>query len=175
MTSENASQTGPGFSVLDGAAVVAGAAVASVHVRAVIHEELTIAAWSIILLAFFWIALTASGPMLLIVRGWFRRSPNYPRIGDVLWGVLGAPWVLTAPLESPVIGTGPTHVPLVVGLVVGLGVACMTALGVVWSKWVIVTREEAHSAFGPPWTNRVGLILAITWPLQCAVALVILG
>ncbi len=49
------------------------------------------------------------------------------------------------------------------------------ALVVVWGKWVMVPPEQAARIEGAPWTNRVGLILAIAWPIQCGLGLVVLS
>jgi len=58
---------------------------------------------------------------------------------------------------------------------VGLGVASLTVLSVVWGTWVTVTPEQASETFSPPWTNRVGLVLSIAWPVQCGVGMVVIG
>jgi hypothetical protein len=60
-------------------------------------------------------------------------------------------------------------------LSVGLGLACVIALGVVWSTWVMVPPEQAARVAGSPWPNRVGLILAIAWPIQCGLGLIVLN
>ena len=44
---------------------------------------------------FAWIAVTASGPFLLLVRLYARRLPDYPKVGDRLWALIGLPWILT--------------------------------------------------------------------------------
>jgi hypothetical protein len=48
-------------------------------------------------------------------------------------------------------------------------------VAVVWSTWVMVPPQEAARIEAAPWTNRVGLILAIAWPVQCGLGLVVLS
>ena len=94
------SDPGEGFTVLDGAASVMGAAVASVHIRSVIRDELTTFYWALMCCTFTWVAVTATGPFLFVVRRFARRLENYPKVGDRLWALLGLPWLLTAFLRS---------------------------------------------------------------------------
>ena len=95
-----AKRAGGGFSVLDGAAIVTGAAVASIQIRGVIRDNLTAPGWVLIWGTFAWVALTATGPFLFLVRRFLRRLAGYPKVGDALWAVLGIPWLLTAVLRS---------------------------------------------------------------------------
>ncbi len=60
-------------------------------------------------------------------------------------------------------------------LVVGLGLTSLTALGAVWTTWVMVSPEQAARVEVGPWTNRIGLVLAIAWPIQCGLGLVVLN
>jgi hypothetical protein len=170
---------GNGFSVLDGVALVAGAAVASVHTRGVLDEDPFGPGWLVVLVAFIWVAMTAAGPFLYLVRRYVRALPGYPQVGDRLWAILGLPWLLTALIQAapsrPHPATaipGAAHAAL---LMVGLGVASLTVLSVVWGTWVTVTPEQASETFSPPWTNRVGLVLSIAWPVQCGVGMVVIG
>ena len=41
--------------------------------------------------------------------------------------------------------------------------------------WVTVSPEVAARTAAPTWTNRVGLVLAIAWPVQCGVGMAVLG
>ena len=165
-----------GFSVLDGAVLVSGAAVASVHIRGVMTESLTgpgsILTWG----CFAWIAVTASGLFLLLVRLYARRLPDYPKVGDRLWALIGLPWVLTAlirPATTP--GVEHRHDLYAIALSVGLGVVSLIALAVVWGTWVMVSPQQAAQTSSAPWTNRVGLVLAVAWPIQCGIGLVVMG
>jgi hypothetical protein len=165
-----------GFNVLDGAAVVAGAAVASIHIRGIIREGLSGFGWTLVWCTFTWVTLTSSGPFLFLVRRFARRAPDYPRVGDVLWTLFGLPWLLTASLRtmSPSLATRNDGL-FATGLSVGLLSVSMIALTVVWSTWVMVPPEQASRVAGGSWTNRIGLILAIAWPVQCGFGLVILS
>jgi len=60
-------------------------------------------------------------------------------------------------------------------LTISLALSCLVALVVVWGTWVMVPPEQAARIEGAPWTNRVGLILAIAWPIQCGLGLVVLS
>lgn len=171
-----ADAAGGGFSVLDGVALVAGAAVASVHMRGVLDERLFAPGWVIVLGSFVWVSATAAGPFLFLLRRFVAALPGYPKVGDRLWAVLGLPWLVTALLQTAPSSTAltPGPVPSTL-LIVGLGIASLIALGVVWGTWVMVTPQQATETFSPPWTNRVGLFLAIAWPIQCGVGMVVMG
>ena len=177
MTSE---QDGPGpaggFSVLDGAALVAGASVAAVQIRGVFLVDLMGRGWVVMWGTFFWVAVTAAGPFVYGVRGFVRPDPGHPRVGEVLWGILGLPWLCAAPLQkSPLAGEPAANELFSTVLSVTLGAACLVAVAVVWATWVVVPAHRASRTFAGPWTNRVGLVLAIAWPVQCGVGLVVIG
>src|ERR687894_3124113 len=79
---------GGGFTLLDGAALVTGAAVASVHIREAIADgHLLGPGWALAWMTFAGIALTASGPFVFLLRRLGRRPMGYPRIGDRLWAL----------------------------------------------------------------------------------------
>ncbi len=167
---------GGGFSLLDGAALVAGAAIASVHVLGIRRADLSGPGWIMIALTFCWVAMTAAGPFLYLGRRFIRWLPNYPKIGDRLWALLGLPWCVTAVLQSATPGTEPRHNPLFSAtLIVGLGAVCFTALIVVWCTWVMVPPDQAARVEVAPWTNRLGLILSIAWPIQCGLGMIVLS
>ncbi|SIN99434.1 hypothetical protein SAMN05444166_1953 [Singulisphaera sp. GP187] len=165
-----------GFRVLDGVALVMGAAVASVHLREIIRENLTSFGWGLVWCTFTWVSITATGPFLFLVRRFARQVPGYPRVGDSLWALLGFPWLLSALLRSTIgDGTSAYDASFGMGLVVGLGIASLIALWVVWTTWVTVSPEQAARTASLPWTNRVGLMLAIAWPVQCGIGLVVIS
>jgi hypothetical protein len=165
-----------GLRVLDGGAVVLGTAVASVHIRGVLRDDLAGPGWALAWGAFLWIALTASGPFLFATRHLARRPAGRPRVGDWLWALLGLPWVATALIRATGPGSRVPHDDLFAASVgVGLGVACFIALTVVWRSWVAVNPAQAARASSGPWTNRVGLALAVAWPIQCGVGMVVIG
>jgi hypothetical protein len=172
------SESGGGFSVLDGAAIVTGAAVASVHIRGVNRDGDNLAGpgWLLIWGTFAWVALTAAGPFLFLFRRFLRRLADYPKVGDTLWAVLGLPWLVTAAIRSATPRDPHRREDLIaLGLTIGLALACLIALAVVWKRWVLVPPEEASRIASAPWTNRIGLILSVAWPIQCGVGLVIVG
>ena len=174
--SEETAAASNGFSVLDGVSFVAGGAVASVHVRGVISDDLTGAGWIVLAGTFAWVSLTAAGPFIYVVRRYARRLYGYPQVGDRLWAMLGLPWFLTALLQTTPDRSGATaHGLVALGLSVGLAIASLIALVVVWTTWVRVTPEQAAETFAPPWTNRVGLTLVVAWPVQCGLAMVVIG
>jgi hypothetical protein len=168
--------TGGGFSVLDGAALVMGSAIASIHTLRVMRSDLTGAGWIMIWITFAWVAVTAAGPFLYLGRRFARRLAGYPKIGDRLWALLGIPWLASALVQSAAADREPRQNSLfTTSLGVGLAVTCLVTLGVVWNTWVIVPPEQAARVESSPWTNRVGLILAIAWPIQCGLGMVVLS
>ena len=164
-----------GFSLLDGVALVSGAAVAAVHVRSVVPAELSTFGMAAIWGIFSWIALSSAGPFIFIVRRFLRRAPEYPKVGDALWALIGLPWLLSAVVRSAAGETRPPRNDAVAwGLCIGLAVVSVVSLGVVWRTWVTVSPEQAARAASRPWTNRIGLLLAVAWPVQCGLGLVML-
>lgn len=165
-----------GFSILDGGALVIGSAIASVHILGVRRWDPSGSGWLMAAITFSWIALTAAGPFIFLERRYARHLAEYPRIGDRLWALLGIPWILTALVESAAPSSEPRHNPwFVMTLSTGLAIACLIAVAVVWGTWVIVPPEQAARVEAAPWTNRVGLILAIAWPIQCGLGMVVLS
>jgi energy-coupling factor transporter transmembrane protein EcfT len=169
-------ELGAGFSVLDAAAMVLGSAIASVHLARVLGGDHTPEGWILAAVLFFWVSMTAAGPFIFLVRIVRRGTSSRPKIGDRLWALLGLPWVSTAILQS---ASGSTQKPpssLYSGaLSIGVAIACLVALCVIWSSWVTASPEEAARIESRPWSNRVGLILAIAWPVQCGLGLFVLS
>jgi hypothetical protein len=167
---------GNGFSVLDGAALVVGAAIASIHILGVAREDLYGPGWFIIGATFCLVAVTAAGPFVFLARRFARRLHNYPKVGDRLWAVLGIPWLASGLIQSATPGSVQRHNPLfITTLVLGLAVACLVTLAVVWGTWVMVPAEQGQEVQAAPWSNRVGLILSVAWPIQCGLGLVVLS
>jgi hypothetical protein len=168
--------TGGGFSVLDGAALVMGSAIGSIHILGVRRWDLSEAGWFMAALTFTWVALTAAGPFLYVARLYVRRLPGYPKVGDRLWALLGIPWLATALVPSLTSSSEPRHNPLFTTILsAGLAISCLTALAVVYCTWVIAPPERAAQVEAAPWTNRVGLILSIAWPVQCGLGMIVLS
>jgi hypothetical protein len=167
---------GEGFSILDGGALVMGSAIASIHILGVRRWGVSGATWFIVALTFAWVALTAAGPFIFLERRYASRIPKYPQIGDSLWALLGIPWVVTALAQSAAPTSEPGHNPwLMMTLSTGLAIVCLIAVAVVWSTWVMVPPQQAARIEAAPWTNRVGLILSIAWPIQCGLGMVVLS
>jgi len=167
---------GDGFSVLDGAALVMGSAIASIHILGVRRWDLSGTGWFMVGITFTWVAITAAGPFIFLERLYVRRLSDYPKIGDRLWALLGIPWLATAVVQSASASSEPRHNPLfTTTLSVGLAIVCLIALAVLWSTWVMVPPERAAQIEAAPWTNRVGLILSIAWPIQCGLGMVVLS
>ncbi len=165
-----------GFSVLDLAALVMGSAIASIHALRVMREDLSAGGWIMICLVFGGVMLTAAGPFVFLARRFARREPGYPKIGDRLWALLGIPWLASAVIKSATPGNETRYEPLfATTLSAGLAIVCMTALAVLWSTWVMVPPEQAARLETGAWTNRVGLIVAIAWPLQCGLGMIVLS
>jgi hypothetical protein len=140
------------------------------------RSDLTGAGWIMIWITFTWVAITAAGPFLFLARRFARRLPEYPKIGDRLWALLGLPWLATAVVQSAAPGTEPRQDSLfATTLSAGLAIVCLITLGVIWNTWVMVSPEQAARVEGSPWTNRVGLILSIAWPIQCGLGMVVLS
>ena len=169
-------ESGNEINVLDGVALVMGSAIASVHILRVMRSGLTVAGWTMVCLAFVWLALTAAGPFIYLSRRYASRVAGYPRLGDRLWAFLGLPWFFTAVIQSALPGEDPRQNPLFsTSLSMGLVVVCLLALALVWSTWVVVPPDQASRIEAGSWTNRVGLILAIAWPVQCGLGMVVLS
>ena len=63
---------GEGFSILGRAALVIGSAIASIHILGVRRWDLSGAGWLMVALTFAWIAVTAAGPFVFLVRRYAR-------------------------------------------------------------------------------------------------------
>jgi hypothetical protein len=169
-------EKGEGFSILDGGALIMGSAIASIHILGVRRWGVSGATWFLVALTFAWVALTAAGPFIFLERRYAGRIPNYPQIGDSLWALLGIPWIVTALVQSAVPTSEPHHNPwFTMTLSTGLAIVCLIAVAVVWSTWVMVPPQQAARIEAAPWTNRVGLVLSIAWPIQCGLGMVVLS
>jgi hypothetical protein len=167
---------GEGFGILDGGALVIGSAVASIHILGVRRLDISGVNWFIVALTFAWVAVTAAGPFVFLERRYGGRIPSYPQIGDSLWALLGIPWVVTGLVQSAAPTSEPGHNPwFAMTLSTGLAIVCLIAVAVVWSNWVMVPPQQAARVEAAPWTNRVGLVLSIAWPIQCGSGMVVLS
>ena len=164
------------FTLLDGVALVVAAAVASVHMKTPV-ESASGTGWVLVWLALAGVGLTAAGPILYLARRFGRSLPGYPRLGDQLWGLLGAPWVVTAPLRtSRAVGYPRALQTYGITLTATVVTACLIVLAVLWRKYVLTPPTTTAKCPGPTsWTDRLGLLVSVAWPLQCGYLLLVLG
>ncbi len=170
---------GGGFTVLDGVALVAGAAVASVHIRSAVPQFDGLGDWAWAWCLFAWLSLTAAGPYVFLVRRFFTRPAGYPRLGDRLWAISGLPWLLAAMVrtfEPPSDVVAGRLDPAYIGcLSIGLTLVAMVAVPVLAAKFLLVNPSKPKVPEPSPWTHRLGLALTVAWPIQCGVGLIVMG
>lgn len=164
------------LSVSDGVAIIAGAAVASVHLRGVINERFMGPGWPLVWATFAWVALSSTGPFLFLVRTFLRNERTRLKIGERLWLMIGLPWLVTAFLQRGGMPPGqPASEIVTTVLSIGLGIVSLISIAVLWETWVKVSPDKAGETFSGPLSNRVGLILAFAWPVQCGAGMVVIG
>jgi hypothetical protein len=173
-------EAGGGFTVLDGVALVTGSAVASVHLRTAVPEFQGPGDWVWACCLFSWLSLTSAGPYVFLVRRFFTRPVGYPRLGDKLWGMAGLPWLLAALVRTGEASTEPVAEqrldPAYVGcLGIGLALWSMVALTVLAARYLVGDPARSKPPWPSTWTDRIGLFLAVAWPIQCGVGLVVMG
>jgi hypothetical protein len=170
---------GGGFTVLDGVALVTGAAVASVHLRSTFPTFEGALDWAWASCLFSWLSLTSAGPFVFVVRRFFTRPGGYPRLGDRLWLMSGVPWLVAAIVRT---GEAPAEVvagrldPAYVGcLTIGLALTAMVSVPVLAARYLLVDPSKPRIPEPLPWTHRLGMMLTVAWPIQCGVGLVVMG
>ncbi len=167
-------------SITDWLALVGGAALASVHFRRLdFRADRNLLLWAPVWLLFALVSTTAAGPLVLASRTiQNRRFAGTPMIGEVLWAILGVPWVLAGLLRitqtsySNATPSGDELYILVLATSIALG--CLIVLGLLWVRWVRAPSAVIEARDGPisrSWSNRVGFVLAIAWPVQCGAGL----
>ncbi len=167
------SRPGRGATLLDVAAFVIGAAVSALHLRSQAESDLSRGLGWFFWLTFAGVATTAAGPFFFPGRRLLRPIPNYPTPNDRCWIALGIPWSLTGPLclgDHAASSLRSTIYPF--ALSVALAIACVYVLGTQWTQW---RKHPSLDDGNADWTARVGGALAVSWPLQCAFALVLLS
>ena len=176
---ENKGEERKGFTLPDGAAAVTGAAVASVHLKLAVSEPVGLLDWSGVGVLFGWLSLVSAGPFVFLVRRFGTRPPGYPRVGDRLWALAGAPWIVAALIrtgeagsDSPAVRLDPAYVGC---LTIGLALMAMVTVPVLAARFLLTDPGSRPPAEPTPWTNRLGLALAVAWPIQCAVGLVVMS
>jgi hypothetical protein len=163
---------GTGATVLDLASLTAGAAVAAVHLRDPDVNTPSHAPAFLFWLAFTGIAVTATGPLLAVIQRLRSPPTSGSRWGRRLWVVLGTPWVVTAPLRNvPATpqAAGTVYTPAVL---VSVSAACVAVLLIVWKHWIRPGAVAALDEEPLSWTERIGMLLAFTWPLQYGFAMI---
>jgi hypothetical protein len=161
--------------MLDIAALVAGGAVASLHLRNHADGPLMRSLAWLFWFSFLGIGVTAAGPFSYLGRRYLRPVRNYPLRGDCQWIALGLPWVASAPICAALPSDSKVRLTIYPpSLSLMVAAACLYVLGVQWVSW---RRDlSTHSASAESsWTQRVGMALAVAWPLQCGFALVTLS
>jgi hypothetical protein len=169
--------------MLDAAALVTGGAVASVHFRDFDEEiaGLTFLGWALLVPAFAWLALTAAGPFVFLVRRFSRRPDGYPGPDDWLWLAFGVPWTVAALVRSGSGGLPEGANPVyAAGLFLGLAAATAPAIVRLWRSLPRIDPLATGPAtlLVPPcppasWTARIGRVVSIAWPLQLGLGLVV--
>jgi hypothetical protein len=172
-------EAGGGFTVLDGLALVTGAAVASVHVRAAVPRVGGPISWFWAWCLFSWLTLTAVGPFLFLVRRYFTRPEGYPRLGDRLWALAGLPWLVAAMAQTfesrRKVGSLEQDSTYVAILCLGLALVAMISVPVLAGRFLLQDPNKPRPVEATHWTDRLGLFLAVAWPIQCGVGLVVAG
>jgi hypothetical protein len=164
-----------GLTMFDAAALVTGGAVASVHFRPFEDEigDLTPLGFSFLILAFAWLAMTAAGPFVYLVRRYGRRRAGYPSVPDLLWLAFGLPWAIAALYRSGA-GNLSTTANILYGNTLFIGLALASGLAVFQLKR---TWDALDSARSPKprrtWTEWIGTAIAVAWPLQLGLGFVV--
>ncbi len=187
----------------DVAGLVTGAAVASVHFRDFPgeYERLTFFGLALATLAFVWLAVTAAGPFVFLVRrgraGWGGlpgSGPNRAEPDELLWAAFGIPWAVAALYRSAAGSLSPAATAAY-GRALWCGLAAASALALLRlaRNWNSLDAAAAAAAAGglsaatPPalltqaelhsprrlWTARVGQVVAVAWPLQFGIKLLV--
>jgi hypothetical protein len=163
---------GEGVSVLDLAALIAGAAVAAVHLRGTrgTPGDNTAPAF-LFWLAFVGITITASGPLVALSRRIKKLPPTKRGWGERLWVLLGTPWIVTAPFRS-LPGSRAADSLYDPAVLISVSGACLAVLLIVWNHWIRPAVSIERDADPPRWSEQVGLVLAVAWPLQYGFAMI---
>jgi hypothetical protein len=165
-----------GLTMLDAAALVTGGAVASVHFRPFEEEigGLTPLGFSFLVLAFAWLAVTAAGPFVYLVRRYGRRRPGYPSPPDLLWLAFGLPWAIAA-LYRSIAESMSTAANILYGNALFIGLALASGLAVFRLKRAWSALDAARTSKAPrrTWTEWIGTAIAVAWPLQLGLGFVV--
>lgn len=169
------------FTLLDGGAMLPGAALAAVHLRQAFPDPQGRAGWCIAGALFAWLAVTAAGPFVYLVRRCGpRRAGGRPWLGDRLWALWGLPWVVAGLIAAAVPRRAlaePVRLDAAYVGSLGLGLFLATTIAVPLIAARILWGEpgRAGDAGRSPWSQWVGLALSATWPIQVGVGLLVMG
>ena len=72
-------EAGNGFSVLDGAALVMGSAIASIHILGVRRWNVSVAGWIMVAITFGWVGIDGCGSIHLRGTAVRQTTPTLPR------------------------------------------------------------------------------------------------
>ena len=163
----------PGLHLLDLTALVAGYAMASLLVRAFwppgVSSEASV--FVVLGLAYLWLGLAMSGPLILAVRRRGDRDrPPEPHEAltwaELAWSIIGFYWIGLTILVVPV---RLAHTRLVDTALLGvfpiLAALVLRLFG---------PKSPATAGHGPGWTHHAGIALLIAWPLAW-LAMILLG
>jgi hypothetical protein len=163
----------PGFHLLDLTALVAGYAMASLLVRAFWPSEGSAEAvvFAVLGLAYLWLGLAMSGPLILAVRrrGDRDRLPEPHEAltwAELAWSIIGFYWIGLTILVVPV---RLAHTRLVDTALLGV-FPILAALGL----RLFGPKRPATAGHGPGWTHHAGIVLLLSWPLAW-LAMILLG
>jgi hypothetical protein len=163
---------GDDVSVLDLAALIAGAAVAAVHLRRTGAGTDDAAPAFLFWLAFAGITISASGPLVALTRRLKRTPARDTGWGERLWVILGLPWLATALLRNLSWAPPGSRTLYDPAVLLAVSAACACAFILVWKHWVgpaaLIERDDAL----PRWSERLGVFLGVTWPLQYGFAMI---
>jgi hypothetical protein len=164
-----------GFHLLDMVALVVGYSLASLLIRAFWPgggDDLGVVALFVLSLAFVWLGMAMSGPIVLLGH---RRAdpeteePEAPEArtwAELAWLVIGFYWIVLTVLVVPV----RMHNTRVLDTAF-LGLfPILAAVGLRFFRpaWVVVREGQRQ------WTHHAAVVLLVTWPAAW-VALVLLG
>ncbi|GAC1475032.1 MAG: hypothetical protein NVSMB9_26590 [Isosphaeraceae bacterium] len=176
----NEARSAEGFHLLDVASLVVGYGLASLLIRAYPLERGTNDVWvlGVLGLAFVWLGLAMSGPIVLLVR---RPAPSSaglvvdpdidersaPRTwAEMAWLIIGFYWIGLTILVVPARLRGARFLDTAF-----LGFfPVLAALGL----RMFGQRLTRPASGTDSWTHRVGVVLLVTWPFAW-VALILLG
>lgn len=161
-----------GLTTLDAVALVTGAAMASVHVRALFTDQPGPFTLAVLVTLFCWMSLASSGPFVFVIRRFARHLPGYPGLGDVLWLISGLPWVISGVVRT---GSSTSYLDPAADRAYAATLIGSVAVAIGWSLLIVVRHGAAACVADRTWTEWAGLLAAGLWPLQALTAFVILN